>query len=145
LVETQLRWKQLPPWPRQLRSVHRYMTLERDMRRDNIGTRGRSSAITTAEDPMGMLADHQEHVRRYADARGRPGLLGSGRSRSQAGSSAGGPRGWRDSQRTESAGEGGAGSGGIRSTSWNPAGTTKTATAAKRTSRCSIEPLPWGP
>ena len=49
LVETQLRWKQLPPWPRQLRSVHRYMTLERDMRRDNIGTRGRSSAITTAE------------------------------------------------------------------------------------------------
>jgi len=78
LVETQLRWKQLPPWPRQLRSVHRYMTLERDMRRDNIGTRGRSSAITTAEDPMGMLADHQEHVRRYADARGsRPAGHGS--------------------------------------------------------------------
>ena len=70
LVETKLRWKQLPPWPRQLRSVHRYMTLDRDMQRDNIGTRGRSSAITTAEAPMGMLADHQEHVRRYVGARG---------------------------------------------------------------------------
>jgi hypothetical protein len=70
LAQTQLRWKQLPPWPRQLRRVRRYMTLERDMQRDDTRGRGRSSAITTASTPIAMLADHQEHVRRYAEERG---------------------------------------------------------------------------
>jgi hypothetical protein len=70
LVQAQLRWKQLPPWPIQLRRVRRYMTLERDMLRDNTGGRGRSAAITTAAQPVAMLADHKEHVRRYAAVRG---------------------------------------------------------------------------
>jgi hypothetical protein len=70
LVQTQLRWRQLPPWPTQLRRVRRHMTLERDMLRDDTGRRGRSCAITTALQPVAMLVDHQEHVRRYAEVRG---------------------------------------------------------------------------
>lgn len=68
LVETHLRWLEVPPWPQRRAAAWRYATVEGEMTRQ--AADGRSIATVPDADARRLDEAHRAHVRAYAETYG---------------------------------------------------------------------------